>query len=139
MPFAVTFNLVPSFLNSMGARHFGFMLRGLRELEGELKSRDIPFFLLRGDCTETVPKLANDLGAGLLVTDFSPLRIGRQWRDSVAKNLSPKVPFVEVDAHNIVPVWEASPKLEYAARTIRPKIQAKLPEFLEVCCYSLSS
>ena len=36
----------------------------------------------------------------------------------------------KVDAHNIVPCWEASPKLEYAARTIRPKIQKQLPTFL---------
>lgn len=36
----------------------------------------------------------------------------------------------EVDAHNIVPVWIASDKREYAARTIRPKINNKLPEFL---------
>jgi hypothetical protein len=28
----------------------------------------------------------------------------------------------QVDAHNVVPCWQASPKLEYAARTMRPKI-----------------
>lgn len=28
----------------------------------------------------------------------------------------------EVDAHNVVPVWVTSEKLEYAARTIRTKI-----------------
>ena len=36
-----------------------------------------------------------------------------------------------MDAHNVVPVWHASEKLEYAARTIRPKINAKLPTFLK--------
>lgn len=36
----------------------------------------------------------------------------------------------QVDAHNIVPCWEASDKLEYAARTIRPKITNKLTSFL---------
>ncbi|XP_054061324.1 deoxyribodipyrimidine photo-lyase-like isoform X2 [Rissa tridactyla] len=36
----------------------------------------------------------------------------------------------EVDAHNIVPCWVASPKQEYSARTIRGKIHAQLPEFL---------
>jgi deoxyribodipyrimidine photo-lyase len=41
------------------------------------------------------------------------------------------IPFAEVDAHNVVPVWVASDKREYGARTIRPKIQAKLPEFLK--------
>lgn len=36
----------------------------------------------------------------------------------------------EVDAHNIVPVWTASEKLEYSARTIRGKINKMLPEYL---------
>lgn len=43
-----------------------------------------------------------------------------------------KIPFffTQVDAHNIVPCWVASPKLEYAARTIRGKITKHLTEFL---------
>ena len=36
----------------------------------------------------------------------------------------------QVDAHNVVPVWETSDKQEYAARTIRNKIMGKLGEFL---------
>lgn len=36
-----------------------------------------------------------------------------------------------MDAHNVVPCWEASPKLEYSARTIRTKIQNKLPDYLK--------
>ena len=38
--------------------------------------------------------------------------------------------FYQVDAHNVVPVWETSDKQEYAARTIRNKIMGKLGEFL---------
>jgi hypothetical protein len=40
------------------------------------------------------------------------------------------IPVCEVDTHNVVPVWIASDKREYGARTIRRKIQDKLPEFL---------
>ena len=40
------------------------------------------------------------------------------------------VPVHEVDAHNVVPAWEASDKQEYAARTIRRKINGRLDEFL---------
>ena len=126
-PVAVVFNLLPEFL-SAGARHFGFMLRGLRETAATLQQQGVPFFLVRGDPAAEVPALAARLGASLLVTDFSPLRVGRQWRDAVAA--AAPCPVHEVDAHNVVPVWEASPKLEYAARTIRPKITAKLPEYL---------
>ncbi len=39
--------------------------------------------------------------------------------------------FEEVDAHNIVPVWIASQKQEFAARTLRPKINKLLPDFLD--------
>ena len=42
------------------------------------------------------------------------------------------VAFHEVDAHNVVPVWEASDKRETGARTIRGKIHRHLPEFLQV-------
>lgn len=42
------------------------------------------------------------------------------------------MPFHEVDAHNIVPVWEASDKRETGARTIRNKINRQLGEYLEV-------
>lgn len=36
----------------------------------------------------------------------------------------------EVDAHNVVPAWVASEKLEYSAKTIRSKINKLLPEYL---------
>jgi deoxyribodipyrimidine photo-lyase len=66
---------------------------------------------------------------GGVVTDFSPLRLPRAWREQIAKNI--KIPLYEVDAHNIVPCWIASPKQEYGAYTLRPKITKLLPHFLE--------
>ena len=41
------------------------------------------------------------------------------------------MPFYEVDTHNIVPCWITSPKQEYGAYTIRPKVKHLLPYFLE--------
>lgn len=32
---------------------------------------------------ETIPKLVKELDASALVTDFIPLRVGRQWKDEV--------------------------------------------------------
>ena len=46
----------------------------------------VRFFMLRGDPTETVPKLVEDTGTALLVTDFAPLRLGREWRQKVCKS-----------------------------------------------------
>ena len=41
-----------------------------------------------------------------------------------------QIPCIEVDAHNIVPCWLASPKQEFGAYTLRPKIHRLLPDFL---------
>eukprot|EP01048_Picozoa_sp_COSAG05_P036396 COSAG05_NODE_16373_length_347_cov_1.221774_1_plen_55_part_01 len=54
--------------------------------------------------------------------DFSPMRIGTVWRKQLAASLRELLPtctLSEVDAHNVVPCWVASPKKEYGARTIR--------------------
>ena len=47
-PLVVVFNVVTKFLGA-GARQFGFMLRGLREVESALEERGIPFKLLHGE------------------------------------------------------------------------------------------
>ncbi len=41
---------VTEFLGA-GARQFGFMVRGLRELQPKLEALNIPFFLLKGGST----------------------------------------------------------------------------------------
>jgi len=128
VPVAVVFNLVTEFLGA-GARQFAFMLKGLREMAPKLEAANIQFFLVQGKPADTIPKLVKDTGASLLVTDFSPLRLGTEWRQQVVDAVD--IPVHEVDAHNVVPVWEASDKREYGARTIRTKIHKKLPEFLK--------
>lgn len=126
---AVAFNLVDDFLEAR-ARHFGFMLRGLRVVESNLKSMGIPFFLFQGKAEENIPNFLVRCGASLLVMDFSPLRIARLWRENICKRVAEVTAVHEVDAHNIVPVWKASAKLEYSARTIRTRIQKQLDEYL---------
>ncbi len=128
VPLAVVFSLVPSFLQAT-IRHYGFMLRGLIEVERNLLAKSIPFFLLSGSPPDVLPAFIAQANAGILVTDFDPLKIKRQWKEDLVKVLT--IPFYEVDAHNVVPCWHTSPKQEYAARTIRPKIKRSLDEFLE--------
>lgn len=128
VPLAVIFCLVPEFLGA-AARQYGFMLNGLKEVEKQLKDKDIPFFLLAGPPQEEIPKFVSEHNVGALVSDFDPLRIKRAWKDSIASEIV--IPFFEVDAHNIVPCWIASPKQEYAAYTFRPKMDRAIPEFLE--------
>jgi deoxyribodipyrimidine photo-lyase len=126
-PLAVTFCLVPEFLGA-ASRQYRFLLAGLREVARELASLRIPFSLLQGDPVREVPALVAGSGAGLVVTDFNPLRLSRQWEEAVCARVT--VPVRQVDAHNVVPVWQASDKHEYAARTLRPKLHRLLPRFL---------
>ena len=127
-PLAVVFNLVPNFLKA-GYRQYDFMLRGLKETAARLDQQSIPFFLLSGDPGETLPDFLKHCRAGALVTDFDPLRLKRQWKNQVLQRRI-QIPCIEVDAHNIVPCWLASPKQEFGAYTLRPKIHRLLPDFL---------
>jgi len=132
VPLKIVFNLVPKFLEAT-VRQFGFMIKGLEEVERQLREKDIPMFLTVGDPIVNVPEFAIKHEAIALVVDFSPVRVPLMWVQGVADSLddsNSNIPFVQIDAHNIVPCWFASPKLEYGARTIRPKIQKLLPEFL---------
>ncbi len=124
----VVFNLVPDFLEAT-IRQYGFMLKGLREVESELFNYNIPLILTSGKPEEKIPNLLNSLKASILVSDFDPLKIKRIWKRDVAKKII--IPFYEVDAHNIVPCLYVSDKIEFAAYTIRPKIHKGLIEFMD--------
>lgn len=119
----VIFSLVPTFLEST-IRQYDFMIKGLMEVERELKKFNIPFFIQMGNPTEEIPKYLTRHKASILVSDFDPLKIKRKWKKDVAKSISAL--FYEVDAHNVVPCFYASSKQEFGAYTIRPKIQKNL-------------
>lgn len=127
VPLLVVFNLVSKF-GKASWRQYDFMLSGLEEVAKELSKLNIAFVILKGDPSENIPNFVNEHGIGELVTDFNPLKLPRSWKEAVARKL--EIAFVEVDAHNIVPVWEASDKEEFAAYTFRPKIHKKLKDYL---------
>lgn len=135
VPVAVVFNLTPPTPNDPLAtlRAYGWMFKGLKEVEATLKSKHIPFYLLQGGSpADMVPALASELQASSVITDFSPLREALAHAQAVATALDGAGrPLLQVDAHNIVPVWHASPKLEVGARTIRKKIHDLLPTYFK--------
>lgn len=108
-------------------RQYQFMIDGLQILSSQANSLGIPFTIEFGLPSDVFKRLHAEDSIGLLVTDFSPLKISRQWKQAVAE-----LPFAlhEVDAHNIIPPWVTSTKQEYSARTIRSKINRLLPEWL---------
>jgi deoxyribodipyrimidine photo-lyase len=126
-PLLVVFSLVPQFLGAT-MRHYDFMLKGLACVEGDLAKLAIPFYLLEGKPEKEISDFLMMVNASVLVSDFDPLRIKREWKGKLASRLS--LPFYEVDAHNIVPCWIASSKQEYGAYTLRPKLKRLLPQFL---------
>lgn len=126
-PVVVVFVVTPADL-ALGERHSLFMIKGLKEMQESLAPLNIPFHLARGEPTDVVPKLLESWDASVLVTDFSPLRVPREWREALADAI--EIPFHEVDAHNVIPVWITSNKQEYAARTIRNKIHRNIPKYL---------
>lgn len=120
LPLVVVF----SFLTMKGRarEHYNFMLQGLFEISAKLRSLNIPFIPLFGRHDETIPLFAQHSKPLVIITDFSPLRGALAWQKTVAS----RIPLMVVDSHNCVPVWISSDKQEYSARTIRPKIYAKL-------------
>jgi hypothetical protein len=113
---------------SLTERHGMFLLDGLKIVAEELIDVQVPFDVLcpasRDAVGETIHNYANSNEALAVVCDMSPLRAPRCWTEIQTVPLLERdnIPLYQVDAHNIVPVWVASPKREVGARTLRPKI-----------------
>jgi deoxyribodipyrimidine photo-lyase len=126
-PLYIIFNLVPEFLNAT-IRQYGFMLKGLQQIEPKVQEKNLVFEILPGDPAEIIPKYIKEKNIKVLVSDFDPLRIKRSWKESVNKNID--ISHYEVDAHNIIPCWLASNKKEYSAYTFRIKVHRKLDHYM---------
>lgn len=129
----IVFCLQSSFLRAK-KRHFGFMLRGLKQLESSALGLNIPFHILCGKPEDVLLDFCHQHEVTSIVADFSPLRISRKWKQDVADALqrtaSPGIELIEVDAHNIAPCWHVSNKCEFSAKTIRGKIHNAMDTFL---------
>ncbi|HPI38141.1 MAG TPA: deoxyribodipyrimidine photo-lyase [Ignavibacteriaceae bacterium] len=124
----VAFTLVPEFLNA-SFRQYDFMMKGLQEVEKNLKDYNIPFYLLSGQPEERIKQFVDEYNISAVVTDFDPLKIKRIWKQKLIDKI--RIPVYEVDSHNIVPCFWASNKEEFGAYTLRPKIHRNLPGFLD--------
>ncbi len=124
----VIFCVVPNFLSAT-FRQYDFLLKGLQEVEHSLKKKHIPFYLLSGEPQKRIAAFLRNIEASIMVSDFNPLRINRIWKKELLKQTD--ITYHSVDTHNIVPCWLASEKEEFAAYTIRPKINRLLEKYLE--------
>ncbi|WP_246804885.1 deoxyribodipyrimidine photo-lyase [Desulfosarcina cetonica] len=124
LPVIAIFALTDSYPEA-NARHYRFMLEGLAETQRILAGRGIDLIVQQGSPEQVVLPLADH--AAMLVCDVGYTRHQRAWRQAVARDADCRVVAVEGDV--VLPVSVVSGKAEYAARTIRPKIQRQLQRY----------
>ncbi len=124
-PLVVFFGLTSQFPEAR-ERHYAFLLEGLRETDRALEERGVRFVVGGGSPESGAAEMAGR--ACLAIVDRGYLRIERQWRSAVARAID--CPFVQVETNVVVPLEQASPKEEFAARTLRPKIRRQLEKYL---------
>ena len=109
---------------NMTQRHGSFLIQGLKLVEEELTVKNVQFDVLmpssRHEVGNTIHRYATEDNSCIaMICDFTPLRGFREWMEDQASPLldGSNVPLYQVDAHNIVPCWFASPKLEVGGKS----------------------
>ncbi|MBC7546214.1 deoxyribodipyrimidine photo-lyase, partial [Candidatus Saccharibacteria bacterium] len=126
VPLYVLFVLME--VKSRSYEHYEFMLEGLSEVASSASKYNISFVMRAGHNDLEILRFVQEVGCGALFFDFSPLKHARSIAKKVANHL--KIPISVVDTHNIIPLWIASSKQEYAAHTMRRKVHQNLAKFL---------
>jgi len=109
------------------ARHYLFLLEGLREVQDDFAQRGFKMAVrFSPHPPEGIIEVAGE--AVCVVTDRGYLRIQRQWREEVAARIP--CPLWQVESEVVVPVGVVSTHEEYGAYTIRPKIKKHLSRYL---------
>ncbi len=127
VPLYVCFQYVGEYKES-NIRHYDFLFKGLKETASALKEKNISFILLKGLAGDVIPKFIHSKKIGTLIVDYSPLKIYKNRIKIIQNKIH--IPFFQVDAHNVIPVWKVSDKKEFAAHTLRKKIYKNIHEFL---------
>ena len=132
LPLAVVFVLSRKGVRSR--EQYQFMLNGLQGVERDLHDLNIPLLILLGNPPQVLSACFEHVRPKAVFFDFSPLKSQKNLLQHLT--VLDNAPSIKVvDTHNIVPVWEASDKLEVGARTIRKKLHAKLDLYLREPLY----
>lgn len=124
VPLLVAF-VLPENGPEIGLRQCRFMIEGLDEVSSSLRGRKIAMVVRSGVSTKVIAKLADS--ACELICDRGYLKEQVQSCQRVSREAACRVWQVESDV--IVPVEIASDHREYAARTIRSKLQDTADEY----------
>lgn len=124
-PVVVFFQLVPR-SHHANLRHYRFLVEGLKDIADGLKKRRVGFVIWRYP-EHGILRFCSSVRPCLVIGDENPMLEAEHTKAKVVRQL--RLPFWTVDADVIVPSRLLG-KEHYAARTIRPKIQAQLRRFL---------
>lgn len=128
-PVICYFGLDDSYPHTL-ARDYRFLLEGLQDVAQGLQARRVALVVRREQSVEGIARLAAELHPSLIVTDESHLRLGRNRRRQAAALLEEAdVPLWSVDNDVVVPV-RAIGREQYAARTIRPRLNRVRDQYL---------
>ena len=108
------------------ARHYAFLLQGLADAKAGLDKRGIGFVMRKASPARIAIDLAAD--AALLVLDRGYLAIQQGWYREITAAVKTRI--VQVEGDVVVPVETASKKHEFAARTLRPKLNRLWDPFI---------
>lgn len=125
-PVVAFLGVVPFYPNA-NLRSYTFLAQGIPDVASSLERRGVGF-VLRPWPDHHLAKFCDEVRPSLVIGDENPLREPQRWRQVAAERL--RVPLWTVDADAIVPA-KLLLKEQYAARTIRPRIHARLGEFLK--------
>ncbi|KJP87130.1 hypothetical protein AK88_03176 [Plasmodium fragile] len=106
-------------------------LKVLKNLENALKQINIPFYILPLYMIDEFSEFIKTHHVKVITCDLHVLHDEKAFIKSLTHLCNKrKVKMVQVDSHNVVPMWVTSKVEECSVRTIKPKIQALLPTFL---------
>ena len=124
-PVVVFFQLVPH-AHHANHRHYQFLVEGLSDVATGLQKRKVGFALRRYP-DHGLLRFCSEVRPCLVIADENPLMEAERVKSKIAQKIV--LPFWTVDADVVVPS-KLLAKEHYAARTIRPKIHALLPQFM---------
>lgn len=124
------FNYYPNFPYA-NLRNMHFLLNGLLEMSEKLSRLNIPLLYREGNIVDTLNRLMNDFDITSIYTEQHVLKPILKNQSLISEfSYNHKIDFYKINTACVVPIEETSLKLEYAAKTIRPKIMSKYKPYL---------
>lgn len=124
LPCAVFFAPVPYYPHA-NFRHYRFLQQGIADTAVRCEKRNVGFVLRRFP-EHSLLRFCDEVAPAIVIGDENPMREPREWRDIAARKL--RVPLWTVDADVVVPS-KLLEKEQYAARTIRPRLKARIEQY----------